>query len=90
LVDAHRAKLDEHVRDLLGKATAARRSLQIFIPVATAIVAVLKGWTPKTAPTEITTGSVVIQIILLILVALAGTVVVLTDKSATSVVHDGL
>jgi cell division protein FtsL len=72
----------------LSKATAARRALQIFIPAATAIVGVLKGGTPPTTPTGIATGSAVIQMTLLILVALSGMVVVLTDKSATSVVHD--
>lgn len=83
-----RSALDIHVRDLLSKATSARRALQVFIPVATAIVALLKGFTPQTAPIEVATGSAVIQVTLLLIVALAGTVIVCTDKSATSVVHD--
>jgi hypothetical protein len=83
-----RADLDAHVRELLSKATAARRAWQIFIPSATAIIFAFKTWTPQTAPKEIATGSVWIQSTLLVLVAFAGMVVVLTEKSATSVVHD--
>jgi GAF domain len=80
--------LDGHVRDLLAKATQARRALQLFIPFATALVAVLKGTTPASASPALSSGSSVAQIGLLVLVAVAGGVVVWTDRSATTVVHD--
>lgn len=83
-----RETLDGHIRDLLTKATQSRRALQIFIPFATAVVAILKAYTPADASPAVSSGSFVAQIGLLILVAVAGAVVVLTDKSAMAVVHD--
>ena len=83
-----RTTINEHLRDLLGKATGARRSLQIFVPVATLIVAALKGLTPSSAPATVTAVSVALQLTFLILIAIAGGVLLFTDKSATTVVHD--
>ncbi len=83
-----RAKLDRHVRELLGLATRARQSLQIFVPVATTVVAALKGLTPSNSPIAVASSSVVAQLLLLTLIALAGAVLLFTDKSATNVVHD--
>lgn len=83
-----RARLDGHVRELLGLATKARQSLQIFAPVATVGVAALKGLTPSNSPMTVASSSVVAQLMLLVLIALAGAVLLFTDKSATNVVHD--
>lgn len=88
LNSVRRSTLDGHVRALLAKATSARRSLQIFIPSATACVAALKAYTPPASQAALASGSFVAQVLLLILVALAGIVVLLTDTSATSVIHD--
>lgn len=88
MAEDHRKTLDVHVRQLLELGAQARRSLQIFVPAGTAIVAALKGFTPADAPAGLAAGSMVAQILLLILVVVAGAVLVLTDKSATTVVHD--
>lgn len=87
-VDEQRKTFDRHVRELLKQASTARRSLQIFVPAATAVVAMAKGFTPADSPATILATSVTVQILLLILIAIAGSIVLLTDKSATSVVHD--
>ena len=88
LNSVRRSTLDGHIRALLAKATSARRSLQIFIPSATACVVALKAYTPPASQAALASGSFVAQVLLLILVALAGIVVLLTDTSATFVIHD--
>lgn len=83
-----RGVINEHVRDLLGKATAARKSLQIFALASTAIVAALKAFTPSAAPATALAVSTALQLTFLVLAALAGAVLLFTDKSATTIVHD--
>ena len=83
-----RIKLDTHVRELLKKASGARRSLQVFVPTATAIAAALKLLTPTDASESVKAASATSQILLLLFIALAGVVLLFTDKSATTVIHD--
>ncbi len=88
LMSGSRKKLDEHVRELLGKGAASRRSLQIFIALATAAAGGLKVLTPSDATLTWASASVAMQVLLLALTFVAAVIVLLTDKSATSVVHD--
>jgi len=83
-----RQTLDAHIRELLGKASDARRAMLIFSPFAAFIIAALKTWIPESAPKEIANASLAVQITLLALLAISGAVLVLTDKSATNIVHD--
>jgi len=77
-----------HLDDLLNKARITRVALQVAATLFTGLAGVLKVVTPVPSSPVVTTASNVLQGLFLLLAVVCGIVVLITDKSALSVLAD--